>query len=133
MGGCSFRTVVTCFMKNNGWRTWDRSQTYCKEKSAISGLVVINSIEEQEFIHANIKHYYDDYHGYWIGLSKQNGKWVWDDGREDTLGFWMKKEFGDTGPKALMIPNQNVTESWDPAKNEMNNRFICESKALIIN
>lgn len=121
-----------CYFFNElPWKQWDQSRAECKSLNPISDLVVIESLEEQKFIHNQIKYYFDEFHGFWIGLQNTNNNWVWVDGQTDTLGFWMNPDFHPTGPKALMIPNQPLNESWDPAQNKMLNKFICESKAVI--
>uniref|UniRef100_A0A8C6SQR3 C-type lectin domain-containing protein n=1 Tax=Neogobius melanostomus TaxID=47308 RepID=A0A8C6SQR3_9GOBI len=131
-GWIRFENSCYLFYEQETWKTWRWSQSYCKDQNPISDLVVINSLQEQEFIHGQIKYYYDQFHGYWIGLSQQDNRWVWVDGQTDSLGFWMKKDLGNSGPKALVIPEQNLTTSWDPAWSGMFNKFICESRALTI-
>lgn len=37
----------------------------------------------QKFIMSHAEYYYDNYHGYWVGLYKRNNTWVWIDGRKD--------------------------------------------------
>ncbi|XP_033968666.1 struthiocalcin-1-like isoform X4 [Trematomus bernacchii] len=112
------------------WMTAPESQTYCRNKAA--DLVVIDSLHEQEFISNHTKYYYDEFHGYWLGLYTTNNKdWVWIDGRNGTLGYWIGESFGDPGRCALMIPGRNVTASWDPADCGMQNKFICESDVLV--
>ncbi|KAM6995275.1 secretory phospholipase A2 receptor-like [Tautogolabrus adspersus] len=112
------------------WKTWKGSRTYCQKKA--SDLVVINSLQEQEFISRHIRFYHDKYHGFWIGLHKfdhQNWKWV--DGRTDTLGYWTA--LGTPGLCGLMIPQRNHTANWDPADCEnFLNKFICEREVLIM-
>ncbi|XP_038566647.1 C-type lectin domain family 12 member A isoform X2 [Micropterus salmoides] len=114
------------------WKTWGQSRTYCQQTAAAAAdLVVVDSLQEQEFINNHTKYYYDKYHGYWIGLNETNKNWLWVDGRNDTLRYWIKEDLGTLGPCALMIPWKNATDSWDPADCEMNNKFICESEVLI--
>lgn len=131
-GWIRFENSCYLFYEPKPWRTWSNSQRYCREQNPISDLVTIDSLQEQEFIHDHIKYYFDVFHGYWIGLTLQDNSWVWVDGQTDSLGFWMKPELGTPGPKALVIPNQNLTTSWDPAYENFKNKFICESKALTI-
>lgn len=45
--------------------------------------------------------------------------------------YWMKEELGTPGPCALMIPERDPSASWDPADCAMENKFICESEALM--
>uniref|UniRef100_A0A8C6SM94 C-type lectin domain-containing protein n=1 Tax=Neogobius melanostomus TaxID=47308 RepID=A0A8C6SM94_9GOBI len=63
------------------WKTWDESQSYCRTENPFSDLVIIDSLQEQKFIHDHIKNYYDEWHGFWIGLSNQSNIWVWVDGQ----------------------------------------------------
>ncbi|XP_034067385.1 C-type lectin domain family 4 member G isoform X1 [Gymnodraco acuticeps] len=118
------------YNKKSPWMTARESHTHCRNKAA--DLVVIDSLHEQEFISNHTKHYYDRFHGYWLGLNKMNNKdWGWIDGRNDTLGYWIGESFEDVGQCALMIPGRNVTASWDPADCGMKNKFICESDVLV--
>ncbi|XP_032414349.1 CD209 antigen-like [Xiphophorus hellerii] len=111
------------------WKTWEESRTLCKKNGA--DLVVINDLEEQEFVSKHIKYYHSEYHGYWMGLQKVNNTWTWVDGRVNSLGFWAKNTVTSPGPKALVIPSQNPSESWKKENNEFMNKFICEHKARL--
>ncbi|KAK9514232.1 hypothetical protein VZT92_027712 [Zoarces viviparus] len=118
------------YSKDPPWKTWKESQEYCQKAAA--DLVVVDNLHEQEFISNHIKYYYDNCHGYWLGLYKtEDNNWVWVDGRNDTLGYWLKEDFGTTGPCALMIPKRNPPASCGPASCGMENKFICESDVLI--
>ncbi|KAM4581426.1 regenerating islet-derived protein 4-like isoform 2-T2 [Odontesthes bonariensis] len=122
------------FYKDDHLKTWEGSRKHCIDIN--SDLVVIDNLQEQEFISEHIESYYDENHGYHIGLrnqtNQQGDNWVWVDGRADTLGYWMNQPFGGSGPFALMIPNRNLTESWDTTDNEFKNRFICEHDKVFI-
>ncbi|XP_074508864.1 C-type lectin domain family 12 member B-like [Sebastes fasciatus] len=73
------------YEENAPWKTREDSRKFCQSKKA--DLVVIDNLQEQEFISNYTKSYHDMNHGYWIGLEKINDKyWVWVDGRNDTLG-----------------------------------------------
>ncbi|XP_042346321.1 C-type lectin domain family 4 member A-like [Plectropomus leopardus] len=112
------------------WQTWQESRKYCQNTAA--DLAVIDSPQEQEFISAHIKRYYDRYHGYWLGLYENKDKnWVWIDGRNGTRGFWAMKPLGTSGLCALIIPERSVTANWEPADCTMENKFVCESDVLI--
>lgn len=112
------------------WKTWTESPKYCQKATA--DLVVIDSLDEQKFISNHSTYYYDSEHGYWFGLQLEDGKnWLWVDGRNDTLLYWLKTELSTPGQCALMIPKKDPTASWDPAECKMFNKFICESEALI--
>lgn len=117
------------YSKDDPWKTWNGSQEYCQKAAA--DLVVVDNLHEQEFISNHTEYYFDNFHGYWLGLYEtEDNNWVWVDGRNDTLGYWLKEDFGATGQYALMIPKRNATASWDPASREMLNKFICESDVL---
>uniref|UniRef100_A0A3B5R8I7 C-type lectin domain-containing protein n=1 Tax=Xiphophorus maculatus TaxID=8083 RepID=A0A3B5R8I7_XIPMA len=111
------------------WKTWEESRTLCKKRGA--DLVVINDLEEQEFVSKHIKYYHSEHHGYWMGLQKVNNTWTWVDGRVNSLGFWAKNTVTSPGPKALVIPSQNPSESWKKENNVFMNKFICEHKARL--
>lgn len=49
----------------------------------------------------------------------------------DYFRFWAWENLGTIGPFGLMIPARNATDSWDPAEQNMFNKFICESVALL--
>ncbi|XP_061573961.1 C-type lectin domain family 4 member G-like [Cololabis saira] len=113
------------------WRmkTWYESREFCKNRAA--DLVVIDDLQEQEFISRHIEFYHSEYHGYWLGLRRKDDNWTWIDGRKDTLGFWIQGTFPDSNSYALMIFGKNVTENWSKNEPGFKNRFICEREALI--
>lgn len=115
------------------WKSWADSRKYCKEQTA--DLVVIDSLQEQEFISNHTKFYFDKFHGYWLGLRKNNDEnWVWVDGQNDTLMYWITQDNGMQDQDArygLMIPERPPTASWERADILYQNKFICENEALI--
>lgn len=123
--------------ESNYWKTWSDSQTYCQNINA--KLVVIESQDEQEFISNHTKFYYDEYHGYWIGLGTTalNQGWSWTDGSNLTIGYWTQKQIGSVGscvialPQSVYRPNVTCLSNWSKAGCTMKNRWICESKTLI--
>uniref|UniRef100_A0A4W5LSQ0 C-type lectin domain-containing protein n=1 Tax=Hucho hucho TaxID=62062 RepID=A0A4W5LSQ0_9TELE len=112
------------------WKTWIQSQQCCKQEN--SDLAVIGSQEEQEFIHNHTKEYYDGYHGYWIGLTDKAavGKWLWVNGSHQNLtdGFWNSQTRGNC---VLTVPKNAPLANWNAESCDMQNRWICESRALI--
>ncbi|XP_013881876.1 CD209 antigen-like protein E [Austrofundulus limnaeus] len=116
------------YNKNSPWKSWEDSRRFCQDGSA--DLVVVDDLREQEFISENTKFYYDEFHGFWLGLQRTRTGWVWVDGRNDTLGFWGSESAADQELKVLLIPGQNSTKNWNPRKNEFQNKFICEHEAL---
>ncbi|XP_014910728.1 C-type lectin domain family 12 member B-like [Poecilia latipinna] len=128
-GWVEFQKKCYLFIDEQPWKTWKQSDEHCKSKSA--DLVTIDHLQEQEFLSKQIKSYYDEYHGFWLGLREINNRWVWTDGRNDTLGFWMGSVYGPSGPFALLIPGKTPTNSWDTSDNGFLNKFICEQEALV--
>ncbi|XP_034030115.1 C-type lectin domain family 9 member A-like [Thalassophryne amazonica] len=109
------------------WKTWEDSQKYCQENAA--DLVVIESLQEQEFIHNHTEYYYDMYHGYWIGLRRTSQNyWQWVDGQNDTLGFWANRQSDRV--YTLLNPNKHLTKSWEKQNNYFVNKLLCEAKVL---
>ena len=64
-------------------------QQFCRDQGG--HLAIINSEEENDALFAETQGKYD--HTVFFGLSDRNkeGRWVWDDGTEDTLGLWAVK------------------------------------------
>ncbi|KAI9532145.1 hypothetical protein NQZ68_034350 [Dissostichus eleginoides] len=110
------------------WKAWQDSRSQCQHMGA--DLVVIESLEEQEFINNHTEHYHkDENHGYWIGLSK-TGTWTWVDGRNLTVTFWKQQD----GCKGTCVLNQQKADppaNWCRKSCSMKNRWICETRALI--
>ncbi|XP_068425880.1 C-type lectin domain family 4 member D-like [Clinocottus analis] len=118
------------YNKNLHWKTWRESKRYCQ--NAAADLVVIDNLHEQTFLTNHIKFYYDKYHGYWLGLHEnQDNNWVWVDGKNATLGYWQKRDFGKFDDCGLMIPSMDLTTNWAAANCYMRNIFICEIDVLI--
>ncbi|KAG9259768.1 natural killer cells antigen CD94-like [Astyanax mexicanus] len=131
----------TVHLSQQGWRifntslyyvstekkNWTESRNDCNQRQ--SGLLIINSKEEQEFIITNLSS-----SPVWIGLSdgESEGVWKWVDRSNLITGFWYAGE-----------PNGNRKENCviygfvsDPVKNwadfSCNNQFmwICERSLL---
>ncbi|KAK2810396.1 hypothetical protein Q5P01_000402 [Channa striata] len=134
-GWIQFQEKCYLFYENPApWKTWPQSREFCQNKTA--DLAVIHNLQEQEFVTNNTKFYFDQWHGYFLGLFQTADKnWVWVDGHNDTLQYWVtdKLQTPDTNGTiyALLIPNRNVTANWNRADNKFENKFICERKALI--
>ncbi|XP_036071633.1 asialoglycoprotein receptor 1 isoform X2 [Oryzias melastigma] len=120
----------SCYFFNHfisPWKTWDESRQLCRSNN--SDLVVISSQEEQKFIKSRIKYYYDEWHGYWIGLRRINNNWIWVDDSQDTLGYW--KNPGSSEDFVHVVHDGPLNQSWVQLRNGFQNRFICEIKAFI--
>ncbi|XP_037532458.1 C-type lectin domain family 4 member G-like [Nematolebias whitei] len=78
-----FQNKCYLFYKGASFKTWEASRQFCQNQSA--DLVVVENLQEQEFISNNTEPYLDNIHGYWLGLRQINNSWVWVDGHNDTL------------------------------------------------
>ncbi|XP_036053407.1 C-type lectin domain family 10 member A-like [Onychomys torridus] len=70
----------SCYWFSQSEKSWPDADKYCQLQNA--HLVVVNSLEEQKFIH--------DHKGpvhTWMGLTDQNGPWRWVDGTDFDNGF----------------------------------------------
>ncbi|KAF7227588.1 transcript variant X2 [Nothobranchius furzeri] len=129
-GWVQFETKCFLFYDENPpWKSWDQSRKFCQNKAA--DLVVVDNLQEQEFISNKARFYFDSYHGFWLGLEKVNNDWVWVDGRNDTLRFWMEENFDPMGLHVLLIPGRDPKENWTPSDPVFLNKFICERDVLI--
>ncbi|KAK2844974.1 hypothetical protein Q5P01_011633 [Channa striata] len=115
----------------SNWKTWQGGREDCRKKNA--DLVVIESLEEQEFISKHTKYYRDENHGYWIGLSYnfQMDTWMWVDNRNLTFMYWNKQNAGRTARCALSLSHWDPLGNWQKTGCDMKNRWICETRALI--
>nr|XP_029535544.1 C-type lectin domain family 12 member B-like [Oncorhynchus nerka]XP_029535545.1 C-type lectin domain family 12 member B-like [Oncorhynchus nerka]XP_029535546.1 C-type lectin domain family 12 member B-like [Oncorhynchus nerka] len=111
------------------WKTWEQSRENCKKNH--SDLLVIGSQTEQEFIHNHTQYYFDIHHGYWIGLTDiaNVNQWLWVNGSHQTDGFWKRQTGG--GNCVLTVPNNAPLANWNAESCSMQNRWICESRALL--
>uniref|UniRef100_A0A671VYY2 C-type lectin domain family 9 member A-like n=1 Tax=Sparus aurata TaxID=8175 RepID=A0A671VYY2_SPAAU len=118
------------FFANEGWNNWDGVREECRKTNA--DLVVIDSQEEQEFINNHTKAYYDEKHGYWIGLSRKDVKdgWKWVDGSNVTVTYW-RQEPRNSEACALTLPREAPLANWKKVSCGTWNRWICETRALI--
>ncbi|XP_048880635.1 C-type lectin domain family 9 member A-like isoform X2 [Brienomyrus brachyistius] len=109
------------------WKTWNDSRLECIKMGA--DLLTIQNKEEQMFIMYLAPKYYDKWHGYWIGLTRQAQHWVWVNGSSLTTGFWADAG-RQNGTHILTNIESKTLNSWRQAWPEMRNRWICENKAL---
>ncbi|XP_038566654.1 C-type lectin domain family 4 member M-like isoform X2 [Micropterus salmoides] len=133
-GWVLFQSNCYLFSKSNYYPEsmgWQGSRDQCKQKMA--DLVVIESQEEQEFINNHTKDYKDEMHGYWIGLSYRNtmDTWMWVDGSNFTLMYWVTQQPGNQGYCALTLPRADPLANWHKVNCNLRNRWICETRALI--
>ncbi|KAM9852060.1 CD209 antigen-like protein C [Aulostomus maculatus] len=105
-----------CYFFSGARKSWYESRQYCKDSAAV--LVVIDSLQEQEFL-GNHSDYSRD--GFWIdGDTKKDFCSV--DGLNDA-SEWKQ-------PCVLLVHDEDATACWKPAKCWRWNKFICENSAI---
>ncbi|XP_063735251.1 CD209 antigen-like isoform X2 [Eleginops maclovinus] len=117
--------LFTSHIYSSSWKSWYDSRSDCQNMHA--DLVVIESLEEQEFINNHIQYYNDEKHGFWIGLSKMD-IWTWVDGRNLTVTFWSPQPPNN---RMNCVLTQKQAVNWRKAGCTMKNRWICETRALV--
>ncbi|XP_037532459.1 C-type lectin domain family 4 member G-like [Nematolebias whitei] len=130
VGWIQFQDKCYLFYNENSasaWKTWDQSRQFCQNN--FSDLVVINNLQEQQFVGNLTKFYLDEWHGFWLGLRNVNNNWVWVDGRTDTLGFWGSTNIANES--VLLVPGTPPTQSWRRLTSSSADKFICERDALV--
>ncbi|XP_023412136.1 C-type lectin domain family 10 member A-like [Loxodonta africana] len=78
----------SCYWFSHSQKSWSEAEEYCQLSGA--HLVVINSLEEQNFVQDNTCSLH-----HWIGLSDSEGVWKWVDGTDYDTNF---KNWGENQP-----------------------------------
>ncbi|XP_037548487.1 C-type lectin domain family 17, member A-like [Nematolebias whitei] len=115
------------YEETSPWKTWNQSRQFCKTNAA--DLVVINNLQEQIFLSNHTKYYFGPWQGYWMGLRKISQTWMWVDGHNDTLRFWMN--LTSDQDYALLMPDKPPAQSWRPENITSEKKFICKHETLI--
>ncbi|KAL2084904.1 hypothetical protein ACEWY4_020422 [Coilia grayii] len=123
-----------CYFFSTEVRTWSSGRVHCLQQGG--DLVVIDTAEEQEFLHRQTSQYLGPAQRYWIGLSDEaaEGVWAWVDG---TLPIW--KRFWVRGSGGLdadrdcasMLKESSSGRTWREDICTETFRWICESTALV--
>uniref|UniRef100_A0A087X5H1 C-type lectin domain-containing protein n=1 Tax=Poecilia formosa TaxID=48698 RepID=A0A087X5H1_POEFO len=123
IGWLSFKTYCYLLYGGQELKSWDEGRQYCRENGG--DLVVIDNLEEQEFItlYANLSLLTPA--NFWIGLHHTPKGWFWVDGRRNTFDFWIKG-IPHTSGAALHIAQTKFTENWKAEGKAVKNRFFCE-------
>ncbi|XP_072525647.1 uncharacterized protein [Salminus brasiliensis] len=107
-------------------KTWTKSKQDCINRGA--NLVIINNIEEQEFLLKTLKG-----RRAWIGLTDQHteGVWKWVDGSLLTTGYWCKGEPNDSSSEDCgEIRGSADTKCWNDKPCNLKDSWICEKSFL---
>ncbi|XP_062393707.1 C-type lectin domain family 4 member E-like isoform X2 [Sardina pilchardus] len=112
------------------WKNWAEGDADCTARG--SHLVTIDTADEQAFINNHTKYYYDEWHGYFIGLSNIQDKWQWVNGSELKGGYWTTgRPIIQYGSCVASMPSTDPMKSWKNVECYMKNRWICEMEAAI--
>lgn len=122
--GCS------CYFFSYQKKSWALSRKDCIDNGA--DLVVINSLEEQEFISNATKI------ASWIGLSDADneGTWKWTDGTPLTLSFWLQRQpdngggnprYGEEDCATAHSLGIKVEENWNDVSCQYFISYVCEN------
>ncbi|KAM6168127.1 CD209 antigen-like protein C [Erethizon dorsatum] len=114
-----------CYFFSNSKLNWSDSVTSCQEMRA--QLVVIKSLEEQNFLQLNSKNRGST----WMGLSdlKKEGIWQWLDGSHLLFRFtkyWLPGEPNNDGKEDCA---EFRGDGWNDNKCEFENFWICKKPA----
>ncbi|KAG7484565.1 hypothetical protein MATL_G00050820 [Megalops atlanticus] len=121
------------YFSTEGWHGWEQSRSDCQWYGA--DLVIVNSIEEQEFISKHTKG-----HHYWIGLSdsETEGTWLWVDRTPLQKEFWRSGEPDDQGEGWQGGTSRNADcaatdqNDWADLLCSSYQWYICETDALLM-
>lgn len=77
----------SCYWFSQFGKSWDEANKYCQAENA--HLVVVTSLEEQEFMKSNTRHL-----NTWMGLTDQSGSWKWVDGSDydSSFKYWSPEQ-----------------------------------------
>ncbi|KAM6978356.1 C-type lectin domain family 4 member E-like [Tautogolabrus adspersus] len=113
----------SCYLFSTQTKIWEESRQDCRDRGA--DLVIVDSIEEQEFLTNNIKR------RTWIGLSDRDneGTWKWTDGTPLTQAYWEPGEPNNAGGKehcGHLFPDRKKEENWNDVECDQSMLWICE-------
>uniref|UniRef100_A0A3Q3FE95 C-type lectin domain-containing protein n=1 Tax=Labrus bergylta TaxID=56723 RepID=A0A3Q3FE95_9LABR len=112
----------SCYFFSTQNKTQKESRQDCRDRGA--ELVIVNNIEEQEFLTNNITA------DTWIGLSDQDneGTWKWADDTPLTQGYWEADQPDDwRGEDCVQFGKGKKKEAnWNDISCDESLRWICE-------
>ncbi|KAJ8003080.1 hypothetical protein DPEC_G00165660 [Dallia pectoralis] len=120
-----FRFQSSLYLLSTVKKSWEESRKDCIGKGA--DLVVVNSLEEQKFIHG-LKE------AFWIGLHDQvtRGSWEWVDGTPLTKLYWGPGEPSNNGGVESCVERRLIfskaEESWNDLSCDGELFFLCEKE-----
>uniref|UniRef100_A0A8C3II15 C-type lectin domain-containing protein n=1 Tax=Chrysemys picta bellii TaxID=8478 RepID=A0A8C3II15_CHRPI len=116
----------SCYFFSTSTKSWQDAKQFCTDQG--SGLVIVNTEEEQTFLSNHITHP----HVYWLGLSDsaKEGEWRWLDGSPLGFGlffrFWGPGEPNDVGQQGEDCGSLRFDGKWNDAICSVTEHWICE-------
>ncbi|KAG5842473.1 C-type lectin domain family 2 member B-like isoform X1 [Anguilla rostrata] len=114
-----------CYHFSSEKDDWFNSRKLCKRQGA--DLVVIDTMEEQVFVHSHYTH-----SKYWIGLrnSSEERTWLWVDGSQLDVGYWDDGEPNNLGLNEDCVhgyKDLNALKNWNDIKCDNHFNWVCET------
>ncbi|XP_072244519.1 asialoglycoprotein receptor-like 1 isoform X2 [Leuresthes tenuis] len=124
----------SCYLLSTNSLSWSKAEEQCKSQRG--HLVVLNNVEELDYISRIVDISYD----YWIGLVERQheGQWSWVDGTDfsSTPTFWDVGQpddwdFRENGEDCGQFHKsaRRKRKRWNDADCSLLYRYICEAKA----
>ncbi|XP_065432205.1 CD209 antigen-like protein C isoform X5 [Chrysemys picta bellii] len=116
------RFEKSCYFFSTSAKSWQDAKQFCTNEG--SGLVIVNTEEEQTFLSNHITHP----HVYWLGLSDsaKEGEWRWLDGSPLSVRFWGPGEPNDVGQQGEDCGSLRFDGKWNDAICSVTEHWICE-------
>ncbi|XP_065275298.1 CD209 antigen-like protein C [Emys orbicularis] len=116
------RFEKSCYFFSTSTKSWPDAKQFCMDQK--SGLVIVNTEEEQTFLSNHIT----NPHMYWLGLSDsaKEGEWRWLDGSPLSLRFWVPGEPNNSGAHGEDCGTLLFDGKWNDAICSLTHYWICE-------
>ncbi|KAM9115147.1 C-type lectin domain family 10 member A-like isoform 5-T5 [Pangshura tecta] len=114
----------SCYFFSTSAKSWPDAKQFCTDQG--SGLVIINTEEEQAFLSNHIIK--PDV--YWLGLSDsaKEGEWRWVDGSLLSVRFWASDEPNNFGQQGEDCGSFRSDGKWNDVICSLTGHWICERR-----
>ncbi|XP_074917268.1 uncharacterized protein LOC142045975 [Chelonoidis abingdonii] len=105
------RFEKSCYFFSTSTKSWPDAKQFCADQR--SGLVIVNTAEEQRFLSNHIT----ESNVYWLGLSDsaKEGEWRWLDGSLLSVRFWGTGEPNNVGHQGEDCASLRFDGKWNDA------------------
>ncbi|XP_039371038.1 C-type lectin domain family 10 member A-like [Mauremys reevesii] len=112
----------SCYFFSTLTKSWQDAKQFCTDQR--SGLVIVNTAEEQTFLSNHIS----EHNVYWLGLSDsaKEGEWRWLDGSPLSVRFWGPGEPNNVGHEGEDCGSLRFDGKWNDATCSVTEHWICE-------